>query len=151
MLLLTNLEVHMRKYLFWHGRRMDWTQWCPCALDVRTSTVFPYGLKSRLIMQVSISSITIPPLTPRDLHQKFAPTLGLLHQCFCVGGGGGDLLGQLLRGGHLSINNVCHFWNFHYNGKTWRLTTLWGLLVALKFYTFFKKIIQSQTEPKLKN
>ena len=26
-------------------------------------------------------------------------------------GGAGDLLGQLLRGGHLSINDVCHFLN----------------------------------------
>ena len=33
------------------------------------------------VMQVSISSITIPPLrTPRDLHQKFP--LGLLHPSF---------------------------------------------------------------------
>ena len=30
-----------------------------------------------------------PPRTPRDLHQKFAPTLGLLHSSFCLGGGGG--------------------------------------------------------------
>ena len=90
-----------------------------------------------------------PQRTPGDLHQKFAPAVGLLHPNFCPVGG--DLLRQLLRGGHLSINDVCHFRNFHYNGKNWRLSTLWGLLVALKFYTFLKKIIQSQMEPKLKN
>ena len=83
-------------------------------------------------MQVSISSITIPPRTPGDLHQKFAPTLGLLHPSFCLGAW--ILLGLLPRGGHLSINDFCDFWNFHYNGKNWRLTTLWGLFVALKFY-----------------
>ena len=36
-------------------------------------------------MQVSISSITIPPRTPGDLHQNFAPTL---HPSFFPGGGG---------------------------------------------------------------
>ena len=34
----------------------------------------------------------------------------------------------------MSMNDFCHFWNFHCNGKTWRLTKLWGLFVALKFY-----------------
>ena len=29
------------------------------------------------------------------------------------------LLGQLPNGGHLSINDVCHLWIFHYNGKNW--------------------------------
>ena len=37
MLLLTELGVHTRKYLFWHSRRMDRTQWGPCALNVRTN------------------------------------------------------------------------------------------------------------------
>ena len=97
-------------------------------------------------MQVSISSITIPPArTSGDLHQKFAPTRGLWHPSFCLGGGG-DLLGQLPRGGHLSYKRCLPF---SYNGKNWRLTTLWGLLVALKFFTFLKKIIQSKIEPKL--
>ena len=63
-------------------------------------------------MQGSVTSITIPPLTTGDLHQKFAPTLGLLHPSFCRGGG--NLLGQLPRGGHLSINDVCHFWNLQW-------------------------------------
>ena len=88
-----------------------------------------------------------PPRTPGDLHQTFSPTLGILHPSFCPGGG--DLLGQLPRGGHLSINDVCHFWNFRYNGRNWRLTILWGLLVALKFYTFLKKIIQIICSKKL--
>ena len=50
------------------------------------------GYVKSSIMQVSISSITIPPpRTPGDLHQKFAPTWG-----FCIlafAGGGRDLLG----------------------------------------------------------
>ena len=51
----------------------------------------------------------------------------------------------------MSINDFYHFWNFYYNGKNWQLTTLWGLFVALKFYMFLKKIIQSYIEPKKKN
>ena len=51
----------------------------------------------------------------------------------------------------LSINDVCHFWNFHFDGRNWGLTTLRGLLVALKFYTFLKKMVQSKIEPKLKS
>ena len=41
-------------------------------------------------MQVSISSITTPlhARTPGDLHQNFAPTVGLLHPSFCQGDGG---------------------------------------------------------------
>ena len=100
-----------------------------------------------LITQVSFS--TIPPCTPRDFYQNFAPTLGLLHPSFCRGWG---FIGiALSRGGHLSINDFYHFWNFHYNGKNWRLTTLWGWFVALKFYMFLKKIIQSYIEIKPKN
>ena len=49
------------------------------------------------------------------------------------------------------INNFCHFWNFHYNGKNWRLTTLWGLFVALKFYVLKEKLFNLKIEPKLKN
>ena len=74
-----------------------------------------------------------PPVHPRG----FAPTLGLLHPNFCPGGF------VVVARGHLSINDVCHVSNFHYNGRNWRLTTLWGLLVALKFYTFLKEVIQS--------
>ena len=50
----------------------------------------------------------------------------------------------------MSINDFCHFWNFHYNGKNWRLTALWGSFVALKVYTFLEQIIQTWIEPKLK-
>ena len=50
----------------------------------------------------------------------------------------------------MSINDFCHFWDFHYNGKNWRLTALWGLFVALKVYTFLKQIIQTWIERKLK-
>ena len=70
----------------------------------------------------------------------------VLSRGFCPGGdfvqgdsfypGGGGLLKQLPRGGHLSINDARYFWNFHYNGRNWRLTTPWGLLIALKFYVF---------------
>ena len=82
-----------------------------------------------------------PPAHPLGFAPKICPYPGLLHPSFYPGSG--DLLGQLPRGGHLSINDVCHFLNIRYNVKNWRLTTLWGLLVALKFYTFLKKIIQS--------
>ena len=71
---------------------------------------------------------------PQDLHQKFAPTLGLLHSSFCQGGR--DLLGQLLRGQHWSVHDVHDVWNFRYNGWDWQLTTLWDLMFALKFYVF---------------
>ena len=84
-------------------------------------------------MQLSIFAITIPPRTPEDLHRKFAPTLGLL----LGGGGGGDLFGFFYK-------RFLPFWNFHHNGKNnWRLRRLWGLFVALKFYTFLKKNFQS--------
>ena len=98
--------------------------------------VIPFELKEKnweLYAAISFCH-NHPPAHPRDLHQKFAPTLGLLHPSFCLGGG--DLLGQLPRGGHLSINDVCHFWSFQYNGYNFRLTTLWGLLVALNFVHF---------------
>ena len=35
-------------------------------------------------MHVSVSSITIPPRITGDLHQKFAPTLGLLHPSLAI-------------------------------------------------------------------
>ena len=79
-----------------------------------------------------------PPTHPRDLPQKFAPTMGLLHPSFCPGGGG-NLLGYLPRDGHLSINDFCHFWNFHYNGKNWRLTTLWGFICCSEILYVLKE------------
>ena len=86
------------------------------------------------LMQVSISSITIPRAPPEICTKHLPPPWGFCILAFARGGGGGDLLGLLLRGGHLSVNDFCYFWNFHYNGKNWRLTTLWGLFVSLKFY-----------------
>ena len=32
------------------------------------------------------------------------------------------------------MNDFCNFLYFRYNGKNWRVTTLCGLFVALKFY-----------------
>ena len=85
-------------------------------------------------------AITIPlPRTPGNLHQKFAPTLGLLHPSFCPGG----FVGAAPERWAFVYKRCLPFSNFHYNGKFLQLTTLWGLLVAPKFYTFLKKIIQS--------
>ena len=56
--------------------------------------------------------------------------------------GGGGFVGVVPEGRAFSINNFCHFWNFHHYGRNWRLTTLWGLFVALKLYTFLKTMIQ---------
>ena len=71
-----------------------------------------------------------PPRAPPGICTKSLPLpWGFCIQAFARGGE--DLLGQLPRGGLLSINDVCHVWkffpgNFHYiyNGKNWRLTTL---------------------------
>ena len=98
--------------------------------------------KDTLVIQVLISSITIPPPPPPGAPpgictKNLSPPWGFCILAFAGGGGGGEnLLGYLPRGRHLSINNFCHFLNFHYNGKNWRPTTLWGLFVALKFYMF---------------
>ena len=82
------------------------------------------------------------------MHQNFAPTLGL---CILPFARSRRFVRIAPERGHFSINHFCHFWNFHYNGKNWRLTTLWDLFIDLKFYMFLKKIIQSQIEPKPKN
>ena len=106
---------------------------------------------THFVLQVSISSITIPPLTPGDFHHKFAPTLGFLHPSFCPGGG--DLLGQLPRGGHLSIKDFCHFWNFHDNGKNWRLATdnTLAFICCSEILCLRRKLLNLKIEPKLKN
>ena len=83
-----------------------------------------------------------PPCTPRDLPKKFLLTLTLLHHSFCPGGGR-EFVEVVPKGQAFSINDVCHFWNFNHHGRNWRLTTLWGLFVALKLYTFLKTMIQS--------
>ena len=48
-----------------------------------------------------------PPAHPRGFAPKISPTLGLLCPRFCPGGG--HLLGQIPRGGHLSMSDVCHY------------------------------------------
>ena len=86
-------------------------------------------------MQVSISSITIPPArsrTHRDLHQKFAPTWGFFILVFARG----EFVGVAPERRAFVYERFLPFWNFQYNGKNWRLTTLWGLFVALNFICF---------------
>ena len=60
------------------------------SVNVKQSTYnqFFFMLFYIFIMQVSISSITIPPTHPRRFAPKFAPTLGLLHPSFCPWGSG---------------------------------------------------------------
>ena len=56
--------------------------------DVPCVPVLPENFQSAqpVFCSALISSITIPPRIPWDLHQKFAPTLGLLHPSFFRGG-----------------------------------------------------------------
>ena len=82
-----------------------------------------------------------PPVHPRGLDQKFSSTLGLLHPSFSPGGGGGR--------GFVGIAH--HFWNFHYNGKNWRLTTLLGFICCSEILCFKTKLFSLKIEPKLKN
>ena len=84
-------------------------------------------------MQLAIFAITIPRAPPGICTKKFAPTLGLLHPSFCPGAG---IFWVAPEGRGFAIIDFCHFWNFHYNGKNWRQTTLWGLFLVLKFYMF---------------
>ena len=46
----------------------------------------------------------------------------------------------------MSVNDFWNFWNFRYHRKNWQLTTLLGLFVAMKFYMFLKKIIQTKAK-----
>ena len=48
-----------------------------------------------------------PPENPRGFAPKMCPHPGAFASKLLPGGG--DLLGQFPRGGHLSINDVCHF------------------------------------------
>ena len=95
----------------------------------RLSTVVKNIFSTR-IMQVSISSIA-----PGDLHQKFAPTLGLLHLKLLPGGWG------FVRAapGHFSINDVCHFLNFQELVTNHTL----GFTCCSEVLYVLKKIIQS--------
>ena len=88
------------------------------------------------------------PAHSRGFAPKICPTLGLLHPRFFPGAG--HFWGSS-RGAGICLQTIfANFWNFHDNGKNWRLTALWGLFVALKVYTFLKQIIQTWIEPKLK-
>ena len=49
-------------------------------------------------MQVSISSITIPPRIPGDLHQKFGPSWGFCILAFAGGGGERGFVGIVHEG-----------------------------------------------------
>ena len=61
----------------------------------------------------------------------------LLHPSFCQGGEAGICWGSSQGVGiGLSVHDVCDVWNFCYNGRNWQLTTLWDLIVVLKFYVF---------------
>ena len=67
-----------------------------------------FGIFSVSVMQVSISSIFIPPPGTPEICTKNLPH----PEAFAfklLPGGGRDLLGQLPRDKHLSINDVCHF------------------------------------------
>ena len=107
-------------------------------------------------MQVSISSITISPRTPGHLHKKFAPTLGLFHPSFCRGGGG--FVGIAPKGREFVYKRIFHVWNFHHDGKNWRLTTLSGLfgvylgfICCSEILCFKRKLFDLKIEPKLKH
>ena len=85
-----------------------------------------------------------PPAHPLGFAPKTCPHLFLYTHFFgfCIQAVAREagICWAALEGRHLSINDVCHFFEIFI---IMRLTTLWGLLVALKFYTFSKKIIQS--------
>ena len=93
------------------------------------------------LMQLSIFAITIPPCaSPGICTENLPPLWGFCILIFVLGAG--ILLGYVPRGGHLSINDFCHFWNFHYNRKNWRQTTLRGYLLLRNLYVF-KEVIQT--------
>ena len=84
-----------------------------------------------------------PPTYPGDLYRKLArPSV-----VFARGG----FVGVGPEGRALSAYNFCHFWNFHYDRKNWRLITLWGLFVALKVYTFLRKLFKLRLNQAEKN
>ena len=61
------------------------------------------------------TGIVFNPVHPRDLHQNFAPPWGFCILAFAQGWGYVGI--AISRGGHLSINDFYHFWNFHYKFK----------------------------------
>ena len=85
-------------------------------------------------MQVSISSITIPPALahPQRFTPKICPNLWLLHPSFCSGG----ICWGSSREAGICLQKIFAIFEIFNNGKNWRLTTLWGLFVALNFICF---------------
>ena len=86
-------------------------------------------------MQLSIFAITTPPArNPGDLHQKFAPTLALLHPSFCQRAGR-EFVGVVPKGRAFSAKLFLPFLEF---SSLWQksATDNWGLFVTLKLYTF---------------
>ena len=95
-------------------------------------------------MQVSIFAITIP----RDFHQKFAPTLGLLHPSFCPAGG--DLLGVAPEGRAFVYKRFLPFLEFSLHWQKLATDSTLGFICCSEILYVFYKIIQSWIEPKLK-
>ena len=83
------------------------------------------------IMQVSISSITMSPTHPRGFAQKTCPHPGAFASWLFPGGQG--FVGIAPKGRAFVYKRFLLFLKI---SKSWRLTTLWGLFVALKFYMF---------------
>ena len=87
-------------------------------------------------MQLSIFAITTPPSIPGDLHQKFAPTRALLHPIFCQGAGR-EFVGVVPKGAGMFYKTIFAIFRiFIIMVADQQMTTLWGLFVALKLYTF---------------
>ena len=100
-------------------------------------------------MQVSISSITIPPRTPGDLHQKFAPTLGLLHPSFCLGGGG--FFGIAPEGRAFVYKRFLPFLEFPLYRQELATDNTLGSICCYEILCFEGKLFNLKIEPKLKN
>ena len=62
--------------------------------------------------------------------ENLSPLLGF---CILIFARGGDFLVYVPRGWYLSINDFCHFWNFHCNRKNWQQTTLWSLISEILY------------------
>ena len=109
----------------------------PKQFDQGTSCLMP-RLRKKFNFNAAINFChKHPPAHPREFAPKICCHPAAFASSFCSGGG--DLLGQLPRGGHLSINDVCHIWNFHYNGKNWRPTTLGGFTCCSEIFYMFKE------------
>ena len=85
-----------------------------------------------------------PPRTPGDLHQKFAPNLGLLHLSFCPGGGAGrGFVGVAPEARAFVYKRFLPcFWIFIIMARIGDWQHL-GVYLLLWNFMFQKKIIQS--------